>query len=44
MKLLSNSDDVRVGDYILLHTGFAIQKIDEAEALETLKVLTNLMN
>ncbi len=31
-------DDVRVGDYILLHTGFAIQKIDEAEALETLKV------
>jgi hydrogenase expression/formation protein HypC len=31
-------DDVKVGDYILLHTGFAIQKIDEAEAQETLKV------
>jgi len=31
-------DDVKVGDYILLHTGFALQKISEEEALETLKV------
>lgn len=31
-------EDVKVGDYILLHTGFAIQKISEEEALETLKV------
>jgi len=31
-------DDVKVGDYILLHTGFAIQKISEEEAIETLKV------
>ncbi|MDD3877185.1 MAG: HypC/HybG/HupF family hydrogenase formation chaperone [Bacteroidales bacterium] len=30
-------DDVKVDDYILLHTGFAIQKISEEEALETLK-------
>ncbi|MCB0806705.1 MAG: HypC/HybG/HupF family hydrogenase formation chaperone [Bacteroidales bacterium] len=30
-------DDVKVGDYILLHTGFAIQKLDEEEALESLK-------
>ena len=30
-------DDVKVGDYILLHTGCAIQKISEEEALETLK-------
>lgn len=30
-------DDVNVGDYILMHTGFAIQKIDEEEAAETLK-------
>lgn len=30
-------EDVQVGDYILLHTGFAIQKIDEEEAIETLK-------
>ncbi|PKP02105.1 MAG: HypC/HybG/HupF family hydrogenase formation chaperone [Bacteroidetes bacterium HGW-Bacteroidetes-6] len=31
-------DDVNIGDYILLHTGFAIQKISEEEAIETLKV------
>jgi hydrogenase expression/formation protein HypC len=31
-------DDVSVGDYILLHTGFAIQKLSPEEAEETLKV------
>ena len=31
-------DDVKVGDYILLHTGFAIQKISPEEAAETLKI------
>jgi len=31
-------DDVKVGDYILLHTGFAIQKISEDEAAETLRI------
>lgn len=31
-------DNVNPGDYILLHTGFAIQKISEEEAIETLKV------
>jgi hydrogenase expression/formation protein HypC len=30
-------DDVQTGDYILLHTGFAIQKLDPEEALETLQ-------
>jgi hydrogenase expression/formation protein HypC len=30
-------DDVAVGDYVLVHTGFAIQKISEEEALETLQ-------
>ena len=29
-------DDVGVGDYVLLHTGFAIQKLSEEEAMETL--------
>jgi hydrogenase expression/formation protein HypC len=35
-------DDVRVGDYILLHAGFAIQKISEKEALETLTLLKEM--
>jgi len=29
-------EDARVGDYVLVHAGFAIQKVDEQEALETL--------
>ncbi len=31
-------DGVKPGDYILLHTGFAIQKISPEEAAETLKL------
>jgi len=30
--------EVKPGDYVLLHTGFAIEKIDEEEAKATLKV------
>ncbi len=35
-------EGVRKGDYILLHAGFAIQKISEEEAQETLKLLREL--
>ena len=35
-------ENVEIGDYILLHTGFAIQKISENEALETLKMLKDI--
>jgi hydrogenase expression/formation protein HypC len=31
--------DVSVGEYVLIHTGFAIQKVDEKEAEETLEFL-----
>jgi hydrogenase expression/formation protein HypC len=31
-------DDTKVGDYVLLHAGFAIQLLDEDEAMETLKL------
>jgi len=34
--------DVSVGEYVLIHTGFAIQKVDEEEAKETLKLLRQL--
>ena len=37
-------EDVKIGDYVLLHTGFAIQKISEKEALETLKLLNEIEN
>ena len=32
-------EDVRVGDYVIVHAGFAIQKLDEAAARETLDLL-----
>ena len=31
-----------VGDYVLVHVGFAISKMDEQEALETLKLLDEM--
>lgn len=34
--------DVAVGDYILLHAGFAIEKLSEEEALETLRLLKEM--
>jgi hydrogenase expression/formation protein HypC len=35
-------DDVAVGDFVLVHAGFAIDKIDEHEAEETMKLLRQL--
>ena len=37
-------ENVSAGDYILLHAGFAIQKISEEEALETLNLIKELKN
>jgi hydrogenase expression/formation protein HypC len=31
--------DVRVGDYVIVHVGFAISRLDEAEAAKTLALL-----
>jgi hydrogenase expression/formation protein HypC len=31
-----------VGEWVLLHVGFAMSRIDEAQAAETLRVLTEL--
>lgn len=32
-------EDARVGDFVIVHAGFAIHKIDEATAMETLDLL-----
>jgi len=39
---LQLTPEVKVGDYVLLHTGYAISVIDPAEAEETLKLLKEL--
>jgi hydrogenase expression/formation protein HypC len=35
-------EDAMVGDFVIVHAGFAIHKIDEQEAMETLKVLRQM--
>ncbi|MCK9594554.1 MAG: HypC/HybG/HupF family hydrogenase formation chaperone [Candidatus Omnitrophica bacterium] len=35
-------EGLQVGDYILVHAGFAIEKIDEEQAKETLKLLEQI--
>jgi hydrogenase expression/formation protein HypC len=36
--------DVREGDYVLVHTGFAISVVDEKEAQDTLRLLRELVD
>ena len=31
--------DVKIGDYVLVHVGFALNKIDELDAIDTLQML-----
>jgi len=35
-------NEVAIGDYVLIHVGFAMTKIDEHEAKETLRVLNEI--
>jgi hydrogenase expression/formation protein HypC len=35
-------EDVAVGDYVILHVGYALQKLDEAEALRTLDLFARI--
>ena len=37
-------EDVREGDYVLLHAGFAIQKISKSDAEETIRLLEEMNN
>jgi hydrogenase expression/formation protein HypC len=39
---LSYVPDVRVGEYVIVHVGFAITKVDEDEAHRTLAVLAEM--
>jgi hydrogenase expression/formation protein HypC len=39
---LAYAPDVVVGDYVIVHVGFAISKVDEEEALRTLELLNSM--
>jgi hydrogenase expression/formation protein HypC len=34
--------DIAVGEYVIVHVGFAISKVDEKEALETLELFEKM--
>ena len=36
--------DVKIGDYVLVHAGFAIQVLDEKEANETLELFREMLS
>ena len=36
--------DVKIGDYVLVHAGFAIQVLDEKEANETLDLFREMLS
>jgi len=40
--LLLDADELHVGDWVLVHVGFALAKIDEQEARATLRLLHGL--
>ena len=45
--MMMDDNDVKVGDYVLLHIGFVMNKIDEEEALasiDTYKEILELMD
>ena len=42
VRLDTISDPVAVGDYLLVHTGFAIQRLSPQEGEETLKLFDEI--
>jgi hydrogenase expression/formation protein HypC len=36
------ADDVHVGDYVIVHVGFALSRVDEREARRTLALLAEM--
>ena len=40
---LMEEGDVKIGDYVLLHIGFIMNKIDEEDALESLRVYNEIL-
>jgi len=36
--------EAKIGDYALIHVGFALNLVSESEAMETLEMLTQILN
>jgi hydrogenase expression/formation protein HypC len=44
VRLDTLSESVAVGDYVLIHTGFAIQRLSKEDAEETLRLFDELVS
>lgn len=44
ISLMLLPEPVNIGDYVLVHAGFAIQKIDEEAALDSLNLLKEIVD
>lgn len=43
ISLFLMPEEVNIGDYVLVHAGFAIQKVDEEAARESLKYIKQIL-
>ena len=43
-SLMLMADEVREGDFVIVHAGFAIARLDEEEALETLAMMREVLS
>ncbi|MBI5639538.1 MAG: HypC/HybG/HupF family hydrogenase formation chaperone [Nitrospirae bacterium] len=43
INLMLMSEEVKLGDYVLVHAGFAIQKVDQEAAHEALNVISLIL-
>ena len=41
---LMGEDEVKIGDYVLLHIGFVMNKIDEKSAMESIETYKELLS
>ncbi len=42
ISLLLMPEETRIGDYVLVHAGFAIQKVDEEAAQDALRLIREI--
>lgn len=42
LDLIDESVSLTIGDYVIIHAGFAIQKLDEEDAKEALTLLSQV--
>jgi hydrogenase expression/formation protein HypC len=43
-SLMMLGDEIKIGDFLIIHAGFAIAKLDEVEARETLKMMREVFS